>query len=192
MVVRKEGHVHIAGADVLTEQRSVDVLHDIVMGQHNRFGHGGGAGGEEDDGRGFGVNGKILIFLKIRTPGIFSFFSQLRDAQVSLRLIHADILADLGGAGCFQGFHLLFMGRIENQHVRIASCQRGLQLLIRQPLVQRNADAQTAQNGEIAFHPFLPVLSDDGNAFSLHAAEQQGSAQLVHSFIKCSEGNVFV
>ena len=84
------------------------------------------------------------------------------------------------------------MRRVENQNLRRASCQRSLQFLVGQSLIQRHADAQTAQNSEIAFQPLFPVFSYDSDAFSLHAAQHHACAEQTDSFIKICEGNMLV
>ena len=178
MMVWKEGHAHVASAQVLALQSGVDVLHNIIVRQHDSLGHGGCARSEEDDGRRFGVDRQILILLKIFMRRVCSLLPQLRQAQVAFQIIHADVLADFRSTCSLQCFHLLFMGRIKDEHVGMTPYQRGLQFFVGKPFVQRNANAQTAQDSEVAFHPFFPVFSDDCDAFPFHTAAQQCSTQL--------------
>ena len=79
--------------------------------------------------------------------------------------LHADEQRNTTGAVLFKLLYHIYMIFVEDQHVAPASGQGRLHLIKGQALVQRYADAETAEGRKIAEDPLVAVFTDDGYAF---------------------------
>jgi hypothetical protein len=186
----KIGQQHIRGIDRHRPQRSFDVLHDVVVGEHHPFGDSGCAAGVDERQQGIGLHGGcpfavlLLPARQLLCGGGFQELLPLEHGHARL-LAEEDEVLQVPDAGHHRAQLLPLEAVGEESGNGLTVVQDVGDLLASQCWEHRNADRSDTGNCQVCHDPFQAVLRDDPDAvpWSDSQAEQSSSAAVD----QCSE-----